>query len=66
MSQAPSITLLDNEQAAKLLGLSTSTLNKWRVYGEGPRFAKIGRRIAYRLTDLEAWIASRLRGSTSE
>ena len=31
--------------AANFLGLSASTLNKLRVYGGGPAFAKLGRAI---------------------
>ncbi|WP_426414171.1 hypothetical protein [Bradyrhizobium ganzhouense] len=37
-----------------------------RVTGEGPPFAKLGRRVVYRQSDLDAWTASRVRTSTSE
>ena len=36
-------TLLTTEQAAKRLGLSPRTLERYRVSGEGPEFLKIGR-----------------------
>lgn len=58
--------LLTVEEAAKRLRLSTSTLNKWRVSGEGPAFVKLDRRVLYRAADLEAWLQHGRRHSTSE
>ncbi len=52
--------------AANFLGLSASTLNKLRVYGGGPAFAKLGRAIVYDLRDLDAWAEARKHHSTSE
>ena len=52
--------------AAERLGLSPSTLNKWRVQGCGPKFVKLGRSVAYRPADIDAWLAEQVRGSTSE
>jgi excisionase family DNA binding protein len=57
--------LLTVEEAAKRLRLSTSTLNKWRVTGEGPAFVKLGRRVLYRASDLSDWLAGSTFGSTS-
>ena len=34
-------------QVALEYGVSTSTLAKWRLRGFGPRFARLGRRVAY-------------------
>ena len=45
-------------EAAKHVGLSTSTLAKLRVFGGGPRYAKLGRRVVYASTDLDAWLAT--------
>jgi predicted DNA-binding transcriptional regulator AlpA len=54
-------------QAADYLGLSTSTLAKMRLRGDGPPYLKAGRRIViYDLRDLEEWLGSRRRRSTSE
>ena len=50
---------LTTKQAARLLGLSVSTLNKWRCYGTGPRFLKLGRAVRYRRPDLDAFISDR-------
>ena len=57
---------LSNAQAAKYLGLKKATLNKWRVYGDGPPFIKVGRLIQYRKIDLDAYLSARLMRSTSE
>ena len=58
--------LLTQRQAAALLCLSERTLERFRVSGGGPRFVRCGRSIRYRLSDVEAWISSRVVGSTSE
>lgn len=53
--------------AAAYVGLSVSTLAKMRLRGDGPRYAKSGRRIVvYDVADLDAWLAGRKRHSTSE
>jgi predicted DNA-binding transcriptional regulator AlpA len=54
------------EVAADHVGLSVSTLNKLRVFGGGPVFLKLGRRVAYDVADLDAWLASKRRTSTSD
>jgi predicted DNA-binding transcriptional regulator AlpA len=53
-------------RAAELTGLSISTLNKLRLTGAGPPYLKLGRRVAYDVGDLNAWLASKRRNSTSE
>lgn len=52
--------------AATFLNLSVRTLQNWRVFGRGPSFVKIGRRVQYRFADLEAYIASCVRQPTSD
>ena len=53
--------------AASFLGLSISTLAKMRLRGDGPPFAKLGKRVVlYDLKDLEDWVENRKRQSTSE
>jgi predicted DNA-binding transcriptional regulator AlpA len=53
--------------AAGYLGLSTSTLAKMRLRGDGPPYSKVGSRIVvYDRADLETWLAGRKRYSTSE
>ena len=60
--------ILTTNQAAAHLALGRSTLEKWRVAGNGPKFIKLGlRRVGYHKADLDEWVASRPRhGSTSE
>ncbi len=52
--------------AARHLGLSVSTLNKLRVFGGGPVFLKLGRRVVYDLADLDHWLETKRRRSTSD
>jgi predicted DNA-binding transcriptional regulator AlpA len=60
--------VLSTEQTAQQLNLGRSTLEKWRLTGQGPKFIKLGRRrVGYLKTAIDAWIASRpLLASTSE
>lgn len=51
--------------AARYLGISKSMLEKLRLTGEGPRFAKLGKVVVYDVADLDAWIEARKRTSTS-
>lgn len=58
--------LLTPEHAATRLGVAKQSLAKWRVSGTGPVFVKVGSRVFYRPQDLDAWVETRLRRSTSE
>ena len=57
---------LSTDDAAVYIGLGRQTLAKLRVYGGGPRFMKLGRRVVYDSRDLDSWMESRKRSSTSE
>lgn len=57
---------LPTPEAAEYLGLSPATLETLRTRGGGPPFVKLGRRVVYRQEDLKAWLARRLRRSTSD
>ncbi|WP_422385478.1 helix-turn-helix transcriptional regulator [Oceanicaulis alexandrii] len=59
-------SLLNTAQVAERFNLSASYLNKLRLTGGGPRFVKIGRRVAYDIVDLLEWIEAQKRVSTSE
>ncbi len=52
-------TLLTRPESAEYLGVQPQTLAKWAMLGEGPRYAKVGRAVRYRLSDLDDWIESR-------
>lgn len=58
--------LLSTAQAAELLGVSVSYLNKQRLTGGGIRYVKIGARVVYDPRDLHAYIEANKFGSTSE
>ncbi len=49
-------TLLTTEQAAKRLGLSARTLERFRASGEGPEFVKMGRAVRYTVAKLNEWL----------
>ena len=53
-------------EAARLVGLSESTLAKLRLNGNGPIYCKLGRRVVYRPADLEEWLKSRATRDTSD
>jgi hypothetical protein len=57
---------LDSATAARRMGLAPSTLAKKRLFGTGPDYYKLGRRIVYRPTDIDAYMEARRRRSTSE
>ena len=54
------------DEAAGYLGVSRRTLEGWAVRGGGPRMLKLGSRVVYRRRDLDAWLATRERASTSD
>jgi len=58
--------LVNEHDAARALGLSVRTIQKWRVSGAGPPFRKLGAAVRYDVDDLEAFLAARRRISTSD
>jgi hypothetical protein len=58
--------LLRTSDASNYLGVSIRTLEKYRSYGGGPIYRKIGGTVVYRLVDLEDWAANGTRASTSD
>jgi excisionase family DNA binding protein len=54
------------DEAARYLGISRRTLEGWAVRGGGPRMLKLGSRVVYRRRDLDAWVTTRERASTSD
>jgi predicted DNA-binding transcriptional regulator AlpA len=57
---------LDTLAAAAYTGLASSTLEKLRVYGGGPRYLKLRRLVRYRQADLDDWLAAHIVSSTSD
>lgn len=58
--------LLATTDAARWVGCSPRTMEKFRQTGGGPVFLKIGRSVLYARSDLEAWLHSCRRVSTAD
>jgi predicted DNA-binding transcriptional regulator AlpA len=58
--------MLNTPDAATYCGSSVSTFTKLRLHGGGPMYVKIGRRVVYDPSNLDNWLASHRRASTSE
>lgn len=58
--------LINPHKLAEMLCLSEATLRKWRWEGKGPRFVKIGRKVAYRPSDITEYVQGQIRKSTSD
>jgi hypothetical protein len=58
--------MLKAPAAAAYCGSSASTFAKLRLYGGGPVFLKLGRRVVCHPDDLDRWLAEHRRASTSE
>ncbi len=50
------MNLLNENEAAQLLGFKVATLRAWRVDRKGPRWAKLCGAVRYRREDLEKWV----------
>ena len=57
---------IDTPEVAQYSRHAESTLEKLRTYGGGPRFCKRGRKVLYRLSEIDAWLAEAMVSSTSE
>lgn len=49
------LSVVNEHEAARLLGLSVQTLRNWRHLRRGLPYCKHGRAIRYRLADIEAF-----------
>src|SRR5258708_397500 len=60
-------TVFDTAGAAKYLGNSAVTLERWRCFGIGPKWFKVGpKNVRYLQSDLDAFILVGYRTSTSD
>lgn len=60
------VKFLTETELADLIGQSVRCVRDWRQVGRGPKFCKLGRRVAYRESDVLTWIESRVVSSTGE
>jgi excisionase family DNA binding protein len=56
---------MDTRQTAQYLGISASTLTKWRMVGRGPRYFNFGSLVRYATEDVDAYIESARAASPS-
>lgn len=54
----PETAFLNLPKAAEYLGISPNTLYVWRHRRQGPPSFRMGRRVMYRITALDAWVQS--------
>ncbi len=56
--------LVDEREAAEILGVAPGTLSVWRSTGRySLPFVKVGRNVRYSRTGLHAWLESRTRNN---
>ncbi|WP_369055946.1 helix-turn-helix transcriptional regulator [Kineococcus terrestris] len=56
----PDHDILLQPEASDYTRIPAATLKYWRHRGTGPRSFRLGRRIAYRRQDLDAWLAEQV------
>lgn len=57
--------LLTISEVAAIVRAPVATMRYWRHLGTGPRSFRLGRRVVYRVGDLQAWIDAQARASNS-
>jgi predicted DNA-binding transcriptional regulator AlpA len=59
-------TLLNEHQASQVTGFKVSTLRKRRWQGLAPRFLKVGSKVFYDSNEIQEYLKSCVRESTSQ
>lgn len=59
------ILFINETEAARRFSVSVAWFQRGRWAGDGPPFAKIGRAVRYRVSDLEEFFEARKQRSTS-
>lgn len=52
--------LMNTEDLADYLGVPIETVRQWRYSRTGPPGFRLGRRVKYRRSDVDAWIEDRI------
>jgi predicted DNA-binding transcriptional regulator AlpA len=55
-------SLLNEFDVARITALSVASLRRYRLFGQGPKFLKLGAAVRYKPTDVSAWLESRPSG----
>ena len=58
VSEEPPKEIFSEHQAATYIGQKSGTLRQWRSNSKGPAYHKRGRRVFYKKTDLDSWMAA--------
>ncbi len=59
--------LINEKEAAEIIGFSVRALQNWRLRGGGPNYVKVAARsVRYRRRDLLAWMEEHIVANTSE
>ncbi len=58
--------LLRETEVAERLGVAVHTLQKWRFFGRGPAYHKLGRAVRYSPDAVESWLTARPQGGEPE
>jgi predicted DNA-binding transcriptional regulator AlpA len=61
----PTRVYLTQDEVAAVLRLSPRTLERHRLAGTGPAYVKLGRKVVYKRSSVEAWAAANTFTSTS-
>ena len=56
---------MTTQEVAQTCRTSPETVRFWRHVGKGPRSFKVGRRVLYAVSDVEAWLDAARRGQES-
>ena len=48
--------LLTDRAVSTMLGISVATVRRWRLFGQGPRYIKIGASVRYKPDNVTAWL----------
>lgn len=59
VERRPMTEYLTTEQVGEYLQVPVNTIYKWRVQGDGPRAARIGRHLRWSLEEVDRWVAER-------
>jgi len=60
MTHPQNVIWLSRQDLAKRLGVPVKTAAEWATRRTGPRYARFGKHVRYRLTDVVEWENSRM------
>lgn len=50
---------IDESALPERYSIARRTAQRWRAEGNGPPFVRLGRKVIYRVSDIEAWLRAR-------